>query len=219
MKPQWRQWRGLWPNRLKSVADKQSFYVFSVRNAFPLWTVTARWWLSWKVIKVTFETKFDEATLRSSSKGRGTWWRKPLFVSRQKSPSSSEENEVSATKLTMIHLVNVFYAHAESSRTCQLHNCFKTYSRKMAARIAKLAKSMRTIIKTSKLKYSDAFKVMSVQKIFRKVCCSNGVLEDVTKWSLPFIMAEPPTATVTISPTLWEDVRDKMDGRRGVEEQ
>lgn len=105
---------------------------------------------------------------------------------------------MSAPKLYGIRPVNIALADAVDYSTYRLRNRFQKHKGKKAARTAKLAKIMETIMKPYKVDDSDPVTILSILGQSERACDSNGISEKVAMCLSPSFTARPPAASLTI---------------------
>lgn len=131
----------------------------------------------------------------------------------------SEENEISAARLDVIHPASIAFADAVNNETYQLHKRSQKYNVKMAARIAELAKGMETIMNLYDIKGSDPLSILSFLQQLKKARYSNGISKSVAMWLLFFFMTKFPAILLSIRMTPKKDSGDYLDRCRVAKEQ
>lgn len=126
---------------------------------------------------------------------------------------SSNEEQLKAPKLQVIHPMNVAYAGALDYRTFRSHSHSFRCNGNVAERTVKLAKCMGKIVKPYKFDSSSASILSSLEQ-FKRACDSNGVLEGVAVLLLSYFMAMAPAALsiIRLTPRKNEDDLTKVRG-------
>lgn len=106
----------------------------------------------------------------------------------------SSDNGSFTPKLERVHPVIKAIADAFNYETYQLHDRSLSYDGKKAARTAKLAKRMDTIVKPYKFDDDDPITALAFLGQLKRACDSNGVSEGVAMWLLSFFNANSPVA-------------------------
>lgn len=104
---------------------------------------------------------------------------------------------MSASKLHVIHPVKAAFAYDIDYRTYRFYNYSQKYNVKMAARTAKLAKRVETIIKPYKFENLDPVTILLFLGQFKRASDSSGILEEIAMWLFPFYMAKPTAPSLT----------------------
>lgn len=130
------------------------------------------YWKKREPMKYSWQKLKKQLSL-SRSEDRGTLSRRESIKSKHKSSSSNEGNDMSAPKQDLTHQRNVAFTDDVNYSTYGLRNCSQKCYEKLAARTAKLAKHMETIMNAYKFEDLGPVAILSVLWQFKGACDYN----------------------------------------------